>query len=325
MFRDNASIKPTQKLVNCVLMNGGVGDHIGGSLIAVDYIIRTYPWITLHVWTPDFLVEFAKNVLPANAIVRGYKDMKNKYNPNVTTISTQWDGRVSPMKTHQTDYAFQVLCDERVPDEKKNYLKVNTKKVKLDKYSLPERFVTIATGYTAEVREFAPKSVNEITRYLLARGYTPVFIGQTETATGAAHIIKGEFNEEIDYSKGINLIDKTSLLECAAIIEKSKVMIGVDCGLIHVAGCTDTAIVGGYTTVSPELRAPIRHDTQGWNWHPVYPSEKLGCRFCQVKTNFLYGHDYKKCLYIELKKDTSIRCVEELTADKFISQLEKIL
>lgn len=299
-------------------MNGGVGDHVG-SLVAVDYIICNYPWIQLLVWVPDFLLEFSRNVLPEKAVVRDYTAMKTKYDRERTTIITEWDGRTSPMKIHSVDYAFLKLCDERVPVEKKNYLKVKMDRVDINDIKLPERYVVLATGFTAAVREFSPDAVNGVAAYALSCGYTPVFLGQKVTPTGAAHVIKGEFRDEINFAAGINLIDKTSLLQAAKVMQGAAAVVGVDCGLLHIAGCTDVPIVGGFTTVNPELRAPIRNNELGWNFYPVVPEESLECRYCQVSTNFLYGHDYKNCIYDDFQ------CVKQLTADKFIAQLSKII
>ncbi len=108
-------------------------------------------------------------------------------------------------------------------------------------------------------------------------------------------------------------------------MSKAKAVVGVDNGLLHVAGCTGVAIVGGFTTVRPEIRMPIRHNILGWNYHAVIPDKSLDCSFCQQDTNFLYGHDYRKCWYKEKKERTEILCIKQLTADKFKTILESIL
>lgn len=318
MFRTNPPVNLPKKPVNCIFMNGGVGDHVA-ALVAVDYILKNYPWINLLVWVPDFLLDFAKNVLPPDTIVRNYTSMKKHYDPNKSTITTEWTGRHSPMKIHCVDYAFHQLCDEHVSFSKKNYLKANLSQIDITKFNLPDKYITLATGYTAEVREFTPSAVNGVIDYAKAKGYEVVFLGQKQTPTGAKHVIEGTFNEAINYEKGIDLINDTTLLEATKIISNSKALVAVDCGLMHIAGCTDTSIVGGFTTVSPEVRMPIRNDILGYNFYPVVPNDDLACRFCQVKTNFLYGHDYKNCIYQDKL------CVQQLTATKFIKELEKIL
>lgn len=308
---------PKTRTINIIMMNGGLGDHVA-SLTAIHYIYKKYPWIKILLWTPDFMVELAKNVLIHVENVRGYSEMKGKYEPTKPTKTTEWDGKTSPMKIHLIDYAFLKLCDENPDITYKNYLRVELSRINIPQ-QLPEKYVVITTGYTAKVREFLPKYINETAQYIKSKGYDVVFLGQTNTKTGAAHVIKGEFDKDIDFSVGLDLIDKTTLLEAAGIMSDASAVVGVDNGLLHLAGMTEVSIIAGFTTVSPEVRLPIRHDKLGWNCHPVVPDKALGCRFCQEKTNFLYGHDYTKCMY----KDNL--CTTQITSAKFIAELEKIL
>lgn len=318
MFRADGVFKPKQKTINCIFMNGGVGDHMA-SLVAANYILTQYPWIRPLIWVPDFLLEFSKHVLPAHAKVNNYSSMKTLYDNNKPTKTTHWDGHTSAMKIHSLDYAFLKLCDENPSIEHKNYLKITPNKIDITKFALPSKYIVITTGYTASVREFLAEHINELVAYANDKQYKVVFLGQTSTPTGAEHVIKGSFSENIDFSAGINLVDQTSLLEAAKIMHNATTVVGVDNGLLHVAGCTDAAIVGGFTTVSPELRLPVRNNILGYNYYTVVPDESLGCKFCQVKTNFLYDHDYKNCMY----KDNL--CTTQMTADKFIAHLEGIL
>lgn len=317
MFRDN-TYTPKSRIVNLVFMNGGVGDHMA-SLVAVDYIIKMYPWIKPLVWMPNFLLDFARHVLPTDTRIGGFSQMQREYNKNRTTKTTAWDGNTSPMKIHCLDYAFLKLCDENPDISYKNYLQIRPDEISISEFELPSKYVIVTTGYTASVREFPANHINDIVTYANTKGYEIVFLGQTQTKTGSEHIIEGKFDEKIAFHKGMNLIDKTSLLQTAKIMGNAKAVIGVDNGLLHVAGCTNVAIIGGFTTVSPHLRMPVRFNTLGWNFFPIIPNESLGCKFCQVKTNFLYDHDYKNCLY----KDNL--CTTQMTAKKFIIELEKIL
>ncbi len=314
---------PKTKTINIILMDGGVGDQIA-SLTAVDYILKRYTWLRPKIWVQDYLKEFALNVLPKDAYVKSYSEMQGLYKPDRPTKTTKWDGHTSPMKIHLVDYAFLRLCDELPSIEHKNYCKVNFTNMQRQ-YELPKDYIVLTTGYTADVREFPAKTINEVAQYLHGKGYATIFLGSTTTKTGASHVIKGAFKEEIDFNAGINLIDKTSLLEAAYIINNAKAVVGVDNGLLHLAGCTDVSIIAGYTTVSPDIRMPIRNNTLGFNVYPIVPDVSLDCRFCQQTTNFLYDHDYRNCWYKENKKRDSIYCVDQMTADKFITALEKVL
>lgn len=317
MFRQ---FRPNPQTVNIVLMDGGLGDHVGGSLIAINYMIKRHPWITFLIWMPDFLVDIAKNLLPLGTSIHGYSGMIPKgYNRELPTKTTKWDGITSPMKIHQVDYAFLKLCDELPNKKNKSNLKVNLTPIGVKKFNLPQKYVVITTGYTAEVREFTASSVNTLISYVKLKGYIPIFLGQKQTATGGQHIIQGTFSSTVKYNQGVNLCNKTTLLQAAKIMAGAKAVIGVDNGLLHLAACTDTTIVAGYTTVHPNKRVPYREGEKGKNWYPVTPDKDLACRFCQSNTNFLYNVNYTKCF----EKD--LLCVKQMTAEKFIAILAGIL
>lgn len=317
MFRKNDSFRPKTKTVNFIYLNGGLGDHVA-ALVVNDYIAKRYPWVKQLLYMPDFLVDFARHLLPDTISISGFSQMRSHYQPKRPTKTTKWDGHVSPMKTHCLDYAFLKLCDENPPVEDKNYLQIRPELIDISRFNLPNKYVVMTTGYTTAVREFKAKHVNTIVKHCKDKGFEVVFLGQKQTKTGAAHVIQGNFDEALAINEGIDLIDKTTLLEATKIMGQSAAVIGVDNGLLHVAGCTEAYIVGGFTTVPPEARMPVRHGVLGWNYYPVVPDSSLDCRFCQAKTNFLYGHNYTKCIY----KDSI--CTDQMTAEKFIKGLESI-
>jgi hypothetical protein len=317
MFRTEGGYKPKPRKVNIVFMNGGVGDHVA-ALTAVDYMIKRYTWITYLLWVPDFLADFSKNVLPEGTYVRSYSDMEKHYDMHLPTHATKWDGITSPMKIHVLDYAFLKLCDENPSIEHKNYLPIKSDLINISQFQLPEKYVVLTTAYTANVREFPANEVNKIADWTIKKGYIPVFLGQSATKTGGTHVIKGKTGE-VDFSKGLNLMDKTSLLEAAKIMDGAKAVVGVDNGLLHLAGCTNAHIIAGFTTVRPSIRLPVRNDILGYNCSSVVPDESLECKFCQERTNFIFDHDYVNCIY----KDRL--CVSQMTAEKFIKHLEGII
>ncbi len=270
--------------------------------------------------------DFASYLLPGMSI-KSYSQMKGLYEPHKPTKTTKWDGIVSPMKIHCTDYAFLKLCDEIPSIEHRNFLQIDpntiplasTLPIDVQLSGISGEFVVITTGYTAEVREFPANTINEIATWCKENNLGVVWLGKKDTPTGSAYTIKGAFNSKIDYSQGLDLIDKTSLLEAAYVMSKAKAVIGVDNGLLHVAGCTDVHIIGGFTTVSPDIRIPVRNNELNYKFTSIVPKESLSCRFCQEKTNFLFNHDYKFCMY----KDKL--CVQDMTSDKFIEALKAVV
>lgn len=78
-----------------------------------------------------------------------------------------------------------------------------------------------------------------------------------------------------------NIIDArglTSLPVVAGMIHEAACFVGTDSGLLHVAGTTQTPIVGIFTSVRPEYRMPWRQGELGWRCYPVVPD--IMCRGC---------------------------------------------
>lgn len=322
------SYRPKTKTINVTLINGGVGDLVG-ALTPIDYALKRYPWITPLIWLPDMMKELAQNLLPPGTNVFSYSEMKGRYEPTRITKTTQWDGHFSAMKIHSVDYAFQKMLDELPPIEERNYLRYKPGQPGSARFDFPlilqEKYVVITTGFTSEVKEFLPQYVNEIVDYIHSKKYGVVFLGQSNTPTGGHHVIHGKFRHEINFAKGINLVDKTTLLQAAEVINNASCVVGVDNGLLHVAGTTEVPIVGGFTFITPESKMPYRHNQLGWNFYPVLPDESLSCKFCQVTTNLLYGHDYRNCLWQGEYDNRRYLCVKQMRPEKFIAHLEKIL
>lgn len=316
MFRNAEDAPKSIKTINCLLSDGGMGDLLC-ALVAIDYIIKNYPWVNLLIWVPDYLLDFAKNVLPANAIVRNYTDAKKKYDDKRIGISTRICSQHTPAKIHPVDYAFHMLADEHVDITKKNYLKLNP--IDVSHFELPVKYVVIASTAAEVVKTMPSITINEIASYVISRGYTPVFVGRTETAIGYEDIKMQAKAADINYSVGVNLIDKTNLVELGSIIEGAKCYVGMDGGVTHIAGFTNVPIIVGYTFINPQHNLPIRNHTIGYNCYRVTPPVSLGCRFCQTNMNFVYGLDYRSCFYKDYK------CTTYMTSDKFIKHLENIL
>ena len=233
-------------------------------------------------------------------------------------ITTEWKNSHTAMRTHPVDYAFHMLADHHVENEEKNYLKITP--IDISKFNLPEKFVLIPVGSTSPVKELSSRTINDIADFCIAMDYVPVFVGSTKNVPGSGDEHSAKI-QEVDYSKGINLVNKTNLLELGSIMTKAKCIVGLDGGLMHLAGCTDLTIICGFTFVSPHHIMPIRNNILGWNVYPIEQPKSLGCRYCQ--TNMIWtaelGHDFRDCYYDDFQ------CVKNMTSDKFIEVLDKVL
>lgn len=302
--------------VNCILNEGGLGDNIA-RLPALKYIFDNYKHISLHVWAPDYFVPVLKHFFP-DQIIKSFSKAKKEYNPLIHGIKSSSDFH-TPLRYHLVDHAFNLLVDKQVEDKDKNYLKFDIDKIDISKFTLPENYVILTTGWTAPVRAMPGETVNDLANYLSSSGYTPVYLGSKISKAGAGDDIIGKFDQVIDYSLGLDLINKTSILETGAIIARAKTIVGLDNGLLHVAGCTEVPIVGSFTNVDPKLRMPYRHDRLGYRYFPIVPPAPVGCNHCQSSCNFYYDHNFTRCFYPDKK------CPESITTEMYIEQIEKAL
>lgn len=306
------TIPPEENLV-ISFEDGGLGDHIC-RLTPLKYIIDKYPFVKLTVCCPEFFKEFGKKAIPEINWV-AYDEADNIY-ASQPIIRAGSNNGVTSLRTHLVDHAFSIIVDEQPSIEHKNYIKLFPEKPDFD---LSKNYVILTTGHTVKVREFKPSVINQIIDYLKTKEYEIIFLGNEKTKSDRKFSIEGKFSEEINYSKGIDLRNKTTLLEAQAIITYSRCIIGVDNGLLHLAGTTNTPIVAGYTTVAPEHRMPIRFDKLGWGVFPVIPKEDLKCRFCQSQMNYVYDHDFRNCYYKDLA------CIKQQNFEDFKLQIDKAL
>lgn len=316
MFRDGKFKK--HEHINVQFDNGGLGDCIA-QMPAIKYIRDYAPNVTLHCWTHDYFVDFAKKLCPG-VIIHGLSEAKKKFNPKLASVRMSHPQHTN-LGSHMVDVGFHLLADKQVPIEHKNYLSLPTNNIKIDKFKLPDKYIVLSVGFTVPVREMLPSVANGIIDYCKGQNIPVVVLGNQITLASSGYTIVGQFKEEINYQDTINLINKTNLLESAAIIARSNGIVGLDNGLLHVAGCTEAPIVAAYTTVRPEHRLPIRHNELGWNCYSIEPPVSLACRGCQSNMIHVYDHDFRKCYYDEVIPS----CVKLITADKYIEHIKKLI
>lgn len=306
---------PPEEFIHVNFKDGGLGDHVC-RLPALKYLKDKYPHVVLSVWCPTFFLEFGKKALPDINWI-DYKSAATAY-MSQPVINAGSNCGITSLRTHLVDHAFYTILDETVGVEYKNYLKINHADTDISKFNLPQKYIVLTTGNTVKVREFKASVINEIVSYIKSKNINVVFLGNELTITGGGvENIKGNFSKKINYNEGLNLINKTSLIEAHAILAQSKAVIGLDNGLLHLAACSDVPIVMGFTTVQKEHRLPYRKNQLGWNCYSVEPDESLECRGCQSRCNFLYI-DFRKCMYNDYK------CVEDQTALSYIEHLNTI-
>lgn len=316
VFRDPNDINNvTKKTINCLVCDGGIGDLLG-ALMPINHLLNNSKWLNILIWVPDFLKDFTKHVLPEGAIVRNFTEAQKKYDNTKTGISTKWQGLHTPMRTHPVEYSYHVLCDIHPNMEQKSYLKIKPELIDLSKFNLPEKYVVMQGTFTEKVKTMPKETFNNLKQYIIDKGYSVVVVGKSLNIAGDETGNVPSKIGDYDFSNTINLIDKCSILETAGILSKAKLMIGMDGGLMHITGFTDTPMVVGTTFVTPEHIGPIRDGVKNKGVYFVEPDESLACRGCQSRLSLYYNHDFRDCLYSDFK------CLSYMTYDNFIKQIE---
>ena len=231
--------------------------------------------------------------------------LNKKNEPGVT--------RNTPKHMHLGQFASILLADRILPEKHLQY--VPLEQVDIEHFGIDfTNTVVLVTSYRDVTRMWQADYILEVAGWLKSRGITPVFIGKTDMDQTAreAVIPKSSLPADISYY-GIDLRNKTTIPELASIFRKTRAVVGLDSGPIHLAGTTDVPIVCGYTSVSPEHRIPIRQYGQTY---PVLPD--IDCLGCESRWRSILWN-YENC-YLHHAK-----CCAEMTPDRFIKALKAIV
>lgn len=220
---------------------------------------------------------------------------------------------ITTIQTHLVDYSSMVLSDTILKD--RSYLKAP----KLKQDFVDEPFVLIGTNHTSDMKKFRGDCVIDVSKAVLDMGLRPVWVGKNYVCSmGLNHevYIDGDFLESPPDGV-LDLRNKTDVLELLALCQDAECVLGMDSGVIHLAGLTDTPIVCGYSHKDPWYLMPIRDNQLGKNVYSVTPPES-SCRFCMT-CQVMPAQNFANCARGDLQ------CIDNITAEMFISQLERAL
>ena len=96
-------------------------------------------------------------------------------------------------------------------------------------------------------------------------------------AAGFFPLLVGTMRDALPRAKAA-AFHSADVIAQAGMIARCCCFVGSDSGLLHVAGATDTSIVGVFTCAAPSLRWPLR---EPWNFAAVAP--ELGCVGCLAR------------------------------------------
>ena len=223
--------------------------------------------------------------------------------------------RNTPKKLQLSQYAGLMMCDELIPLEHLNYIPLEPVDISKFKFDFSNSVIIVST-FRDHTRTLPSEYILEIAKRLNNKGVTPVFVGKTDPSHDVEEKESAKPKSQLpdDASEyGLDLRNRTNLNELATIMSKAKAVIGVDSGPIHLAGTTSTPIICGYTSVSAELRIPVRKEGKTY---AIVPD--LECINCESRWRSNYWN-FENC-----HKGT-LACVNELTPNKYIEILETLI
>lgn len=280
--------------VNFVVSGGGIGDYMG-YIGCLQWIARNHPQIEAKVYCGAFMIEFCENVFSEfeNWSVFDRDCLTEKLIREIPTFGP-YTTPINGTGGHPLDLGFIYYCNINPAPPDAYYPEVN---FNLVKDFPPGNYAVISAGAASpKNRVLLPKAFNGIKEHIIKRGLIPVLLGKTQITENR----KVSFHNEYDFTGCENLIDKTSLLEAAKIIDGAKFIVGLDNGLLHLAGCTKAPIIFGYNIAAPWHRRPRRR--VNYPILEIFPDKKaLSCVFCQSQMRFMFNHDFEDCVYKDFK------------------------
>lgn len=298
--------------INFEYAGGGMGDYICWTP-ALQWIVENCPWVYGRVWAPAYFIEFARHFFEGvpNWKVGLIDKIKEEAEPNTLMrgLGSTPSQLLNATGCNLVRQGFANFVNlDRVPDGI-HYPELSLENIKLHKKlrGLERRYVVFTIGGTTRARFIPAKFWNPLIDWCVSKGLTPVFLGKTHLAD----VHRSYFDEEIHYEKGIDLREKTTLLEAARVLQSSLCVIGLDNGLLHLAACTDANIVFAYNIAHPVDRRPIRRS--GKMIELIVSEKEVPCIHCQTNLKLLYTHNFKNCIYRNTNAENA--CIQNLFAN----------
>lgn len=298
---------------NIYALNGAaVGDLIAAAPFVKYAVTKCHERSDYRVaLLPDFRDIF--HFVPTSKII----PLSDTYDAKFAVRKLNTDGgggnvtRLTPSRLKLTDYASIGLLGRILPPEESKYVPLQTVDISHFGIDFTQCAIFITT-YRDITRAWLGDEIIKTAEYVRDQGLTPVFVGRK----GAISIWKTLAVSDFEYPGfGYDLVDKTSLRELYTIMSQSAVIFGMDSGPLHLAYATDVPVIGGFTTVRPELRVPYRGPTA----QSISVDANINCQFCQSDWNLDF-HNFTACPK-HMKKP---RCTIKTTADLFIDAFKKV-
>lgn len=179
---------------------------------------------------------------------------------------------IDTRQLHAMDLGFQLLPHQMEYDYNPDHVELT--------YDIPDEYVVCHITQNWPNRTWDTKNWQKLIDWLSDNKIFTVLIGMDHKEIVHESITTDPLTKEcpkLNNLYGIDLTNKISLEETYQIIKNGKILISMDSGPMHIAGCTDTHILQIGSAIHPLLRIPYRNNTQNYKYSFVGGSCNLFC------------------------------------------------
>lgn len=275
---------------------GGIGDFIMYAP-GVKFAMDANKHLFGYIFTPPFFYDLAKHWFGEIydgrfQLIQTNDPRADKRFKDVFIIGPNEYQLANSHVIHPHHLGFVYYSQSAViPKEYNRLLPINGDERDLSKYNLPERYAVMPVMATSKIREMKVSIANDTKDYLLSLGITPVYIGKKSMTKRYE-----AWSRDVSTEGVIDLREQTDLVEAAAIMANAQLVLGMDCGMLHLANCSNVSTIWLFTSVNPDLRLVERDGLT----ISVIPHE---CRFCESDFTKFFppGTEKKDCIFKDFK------------------------
>jgi FkbM family methyltransferase len=179
---------------------------------------------------------------------------------------------IDTRQLHAMDLGFQLIPHQMEYEYTPDYVELE--------YEIPEKYVVCHITQNWSNRTWDTQNWQRLINWLSENKIFTILIGQdhkekVHDSISIEPIVKA--CPKLDNLYGLDLCNKIELEEMYQVIKNGMVLITMDTGPLHIAGCTDTHILQLGSATHPLLRIPYRKNTQNYKYDFVGGTCNIFC------------------------------------------------
>lgn len=230
----------------------------------IDEIFDNNPYVNQSLSFDEFYRLEDTNIIKYESFTYAGKQDNNGIEKKFSHIDTR--------QVHAIDLGFQLMPHQMECDYNPNHVELS--------YDLPEKYVVCHITQNWANRTWDTKNWQRLIDWLSENKIFTILIGKDHSeklhdSISIDLLIKA--CPKLENLYGLDLTNKIGLKEMYQVIKGSSVIVTMDTGPLHIAGCTDTHILQIGSAQHPLLRIPYRKNTQNYKYDFVGGTCSIFC------------------------------------------------